>query len=106
MIFLKQNFIESLRSGQKNRSRRKYYLLIVNSGAVVASKNIIVLGALERFSTCRSKGNKQAIVSAENRIQYKLGIANIVKQLNDKQPIHKQCVQIIQNDDITIETLT
>jgi len=56
----------SLRSGQKMESEGSLVILgDVNSGAeVMASDNIVVLGALRGLAHAGAKGNKQAIISA------------------------------------------
>ncbi len=56
----------SLRSGQKIESEGSLVIIgDVNSGAeVIASDNIIVLGALRGLAHAGAKGNKQAIIAA------------------------------------------
>lgn len=56
----------SLRSGQKLETEGSLVILgDVNSGAeVVASDNIVVLGALRGLAHAGAKGNEQAIISA------------------------------------------
>lgn len=56
----------SLRSGQKLETEGSLVILgDVNSGAeVIASDNIVVLGALRGLAHAGAKGNKQAIVAA------------------------------------------
>ena len=56
----------SLRSGQKMESEGSLVIIgDVNSGAeVIASDNIIVLGALRGLAHAGAKGNKQAIIAA------------------------------------------
>ncbi len=56
----------SLRSGQKMESEGSLVIIgDVNSGAeVMASDNIIVLGALRGLAHAGAKGNKQAIIAA------------------------------------------
>ncbi len=56
----------SLRSGQKLETEGSLVILgDVNSGAeVIASDNIVVLGALRGLAHAGAKGNKQAIIAA------------------------------------------
>ena len=56
----------SLRSGQKLETEGSLVILgDVNSGAeVIASDNIVVLGALRGLAHAGAKGNEQAIIAA------------------------------------------
>lgn len=96
----------SLRSGQKIESEGSLVIIgDVNSGAeVIASDNIIVLGALRGLAHAGAKGNKQAIIAAGVIDTVQIRIANIVKEINrDEEIMHKQaCVSIIDNN-IVIE---
>ena len=96
----------SLRSGQKIESEGSLIIIgDVNSGAeVIASDNIIVLGALRGLAHAGAKGNKQAIIAAGVIDTVQIRIANIVKEINrDEEVMHKQaCVSIIDNN-IVIE---
>ncbi len=96
----------SLRSGQKLETEGSLVILgDVNSGAeVVASDNIVVLGALRGLAHAGAKGNKQAIVSAGLFDAVQIRIANIVKEINrDEEPQHKQAYISIVEDRIIIE---
>lgn len=96
----------SLRSGQKIETEGSLVVLgDVNSGAeVIASDNIIVLGALRGLAHAGAKGNKQAIVAAGLFDAVQIRIANVVKEIiRDEEPMHKQaCISII-DDKIVIE---
>ena len=73
----------------------------VNSGAeVIASDNIIVLGALRGLAHAGAKGNKQAIIAAGLVDTVQIRIANIVKEIDrDEEPMHKQAyVSVIENE--------
>lgn len=96
----------SLRSGQKMESEGSLVILgDVNSGAeVMASDNIVVLGALRGLAHAGAKGNKQAIISAGLLDTVQIRIANIVKEIDrDEEPLHKQAYVSIIDDNIIIE---
>ena len=96
----------SLRSGQKMESEGSLVILgDVNSGAeVMASDNIVVLGALRGLAHAGAKGNKQAIISAGLLDTVQIRIANIVKEIDrDEEPLHKQAYVSIIDDQIVIE---
>ena len=83
----------SLRSGQRLETEGSLVILgDVNSGAeVIASDNIVVLGALRGLAHAGAKGNKQAIIAAGLFDAVQVRIANVVKEINrDEQPLHKQ----------------
>lgn len=96
----------SLRSGQKIESDGSLVIIgDVNSGAeVIASDNIIVLGALRGLAHAGAKGNKQAIIAAGIVDAVQIRIANIVKEINrEEEPMHKQSYVSIVDDKIIIE---
>lgn len=96
----------SLRSGQKMESEGSLVILgDVNSGAeVMASDNIVVLGALRGLAHAGAKGNKQAIISAGVLDTVQIRIANVIKEIDrDEEPLHKQAYVSIMNDEIVIE---
>ena len=96
----------SLRSGQKMESEGSLVILgDVNSGAeVMASDNIVVLGALRGLAHAGAKGNKQAIISAGILDTVQIRIANVIKEIDrDEEPLHKQAYVSIINDQIVIE---
>ena len=96
----------SLRSGQKLESEGSLVIIgDVNSGAeVMASENIIVLGALRGLAHAGAKGNTQAIIAASLIDTVQIRIANIVKEIDrDEEPLHKQAYVSIINDKIEIE---
>ena len=96
----------SLRSGQKLETEGSLVILgDVNSGAeVVASDNIVVLGALRGLAHAGAKGNKEAIVAAGLFDAVQIRIANIVKEIDrEEEPMHKQaCISVVE-DKIVIE---
>ncbi|MCI8759880.1 MAG: septum site-determining protein MinC [Clostridia bacterium] len=96
----------SLRSGQKVESEGSLVIIgDVNSGAeVIASDNIIVLGALRGLAHAGAKGNKQAIIAAGLVDTVQIRIANVVKEIDrDEEPMHKQAYVSIVEDKIIIE---
>ena len=96
----------SLRSGQKLETEGSIVILgDVNSGAeVIASDNIVVLGALRGLAHAGAKGNKQAIVAVGLFNAVQIRIANIVKEIKqDEEPMHKQAYISVANDKIVIE---
>lgn len=96
----------SLRSGQKMEVEGSLVIIgDVNSGAeVMASDNIIILGALRGLAHAGAKGNKQAIIAAGLVDTVQIRIANVVKEIDrDEEPMHKQAYVSIINDNIVIE---
>ncbi len=96
----------SLRSGQKLESDGSLVILgDVNSGAeVMASDNIVVLGALRGLAHAGAKGNKQAIIAAGLINTVQIRIANIVKEIDrDEEPLHKQAYVSVVDNQIIIE---
>ncbi len=96
----------SLRSGQKVESEGSLVIIgDVNSGAeVIASDNIIILGALRGLAHAGAKGNKQAIIAAGLVDTVQIRIANVVKEIDrDEEPMHKQAYVSIVEDKIIIE---
>lgn len=96
----------SLRSGQKMETEGSLVIIgDVNSGAeVMASDNIVVLGALRGLAHAGAKGNKQAIIAAGLFDAVQVRIANIVKEINrDDEPLHKQAYLSVVDDKIIIE---
>lgn len=96
----------SLRSGQKLETEGSLVILgDVNSGAeVMASDNIVVLGALRGLAHAGAKGNKEAIVAAGLFDAVQIRIANIVKEIDrEEEPMHKQSYISVVEDKIVIE---
>ena len=96
----------SLRSGQKLESEGSLVILgDVNSGAeVMASDNIVVLGALRGLAHAGAKGNKQAIIAAGLIDTVQIRIANIVREIDrDEEPLHKQAYVSVIDNHIVIE---
>ena len=96
----------SLRSGQKIESEGSLVVIgDVNSGAeVIASDNIIILGALRGLAHAGAKGNKQAIIAAGLVDTVQIRIANVVKEIDrDEEPMHKQAYVSVIDDKIIIE---
>ena len=96
----------SLRSGQKLESDGSLVIIgDVNSGAeVMASDNIVILGALRGLAHAGAKGNKQAIIAAGLIDTVQIRIANIVKEIDrDEEPLHKQSYVTVIDNKIVIE---
>lgn len=96
----------SLRSGQKMEVDGSIVILgDVNSGAeVIASDNIVVLGALRGLAHAGAKGNKQAIIAAGLLEAVQIRISNIVKEIDvEEEPFHKQAYVYALEDEIIIE---
>lgn len=96
----------SLRSGQKMETEGSIVIIgDVNSGAeVMASDNIIVLGALRGLAHAGAKGNKQAIIAAGLVDTVQIRIANIVREIDrDEEPMHKQAYVSVIDNQIVIE---
>lgn len=96
----------SLRSGQRVESEGSLVIIgDVNSGAeVIASDNIIILGALRGLAHAGAKGNKQAIIAAGLVDTVQIRIANVVKEIDrDEEPMHKQSCVYIEEEKIVIE---
>ena len=96
----------SLRSGQKLESEGSLVIIgDVNSGAeVMASDNIVVLGALRGLAHAGAKGNKQAIIAAGLIDTVQIRIANIVREIDrDEEPLHKQAYVSVIDNQVIIE---
>lgn len=96
----------SLRSGQRLETEGSLVILgDVNSGAeVIASDNIVVLGALRGLAHAGAKGNKQAIIAAGLFDAVQVRIANVVKEINrDEEPLHKQTYISIVDGKVIID---
>jgi septum site-determining protein MinC len=96
----------SLRSGQRMEVEGSLVILgDVNSGAeVMATDNIVVLGALRGLAHAGAKGNKGAMISAGRLDTAQMRIANIVKEFNrEEELLHKMAYAYIDGDKIIVE---
>ena len=96
----------SLRSGQRLETEGSLVILgDVNSGAeVIASDNIVVLGALRGLAHAGAKGNKQAIIAAGLFDAVQVRIANVVKEINRaEEPLHNQTYISIIDGKVVID---
>ena len=96
----------SIRSGQKLETEGSIVIIgDVNSGAeIIASENIIVVGALRGLAHAGANGNKQAIIAAAMVDTVQIRIANIVKEIDrEEEPLHKQSYISVVDDQIVIE---
>lgn len=73
----------SLRSGQKIENEGSIVIIgDLNSGAeAIAGENIVVLGDLCGLAHAGAKGNRKAIIAAENIDTPQLRISNIIKEM-------------------------
>ncbi len=71
---------------------------------MIASDNIIVLGALRGLAHAGAKGNKQAIIAAGLVDTVQIRIANVVKEIDrEEEPMHKQSYVSLKENEIIIE---
>lgn len=96
----------SLRSGQKIEVEGSIVIIgDVNSGAeVIASENIVIMGALRGLAHAGAKGNKEAIIVAEKLDAVQLRISNIVKEIdrNDEEEYKNAYISVFE-DEIIID---
>ena len=96
----------SLRSGQKIEVEGSIGIIgDVNSGAeVIASENIVIMGALRGLAHAGAKGNKEAIIVAEKLDAVQLRISNIVKEIdrNDEEEYKNAYISVFE-DEIIID---
>ena len=95
----------SLRSGQKMEYEGSIIVLgDVNGGAeVIAGENIVVLGALRGLAHAGAKGNKKAIIAANDIETPQLRIANIVKEIEKEEVGQKHQYAFVEEDKIELE---
>ena len=98
----------SLRSGQKIEFEGSLVVLgDVNDGAeVIASENIVVLGALRGLAHAGAKGNKDAIIAASTIEAPQLRISNIVKEREKEEILDgtkKTYAYINENGEMILE---
>lgn len=96
----------SLRSGQKIEEDGSIVIIgDVNAGAqVIASENIIVLGALRGLAHAGAKGNRDAIIAAGRLDNTQVRIANIVREFDrDEEPLRKCAYVYADGNEIIIE---
>ena len=97
----------SLRSGQKLEFEGSLVIIgDVNGGAeILASDNIIVLGALRGMAHAGAKGNKDAIIAATAIESPQIRISNIIKEIerNEKNDKPKTYAYINEKGEVVIE---
>ena len=96
----------SLRSGQKIEEDGSIVIIgDVNAGAqVIASENIVVIGALRGLAHAGAKGNKDAIIAAGRLDNTQVRIANIVREFDrDEEPLRKCAYVYVENNKIVID---
>ncbi len=96
----------TLRAGQKMEVEGSLVIIgDVNSGAeVMATDNIVVLGALRGLAHAGAKGNVQAIIAAGLMDCVQLRIANVVKEIDrDEEIMHKHACALVEGNEIIID---
>lgn len=81
----------ALRSGQRIEFEGSLVILSdVNDGAeVIASENIVVLGALRGLAHAGAKGNNDAMIAASSIESQQIRISNVVKEI-ERDEINKE----------------
>lgn len=81
----------ALRSGQRIEFEGSLVILgYVNDGAeVIASENIVVLGALRGLAHAGAKGNNDAMIAASSIESQQIRISNVVKEI-ERDEINKE----------------
>lgn len=95
----------SLRSGQKIEFEGSLVILgDLNGGAeAIAGENIVVLGTLRGLAHAGAKGNKKAIIVANNIECPQLRIANIVKEIEKEDLDQEYKFAFADNNEIILE---
>lgn len=95
----------SLRSGQKIEFEGSLVILgDVNAGSeVMASENIIVLGALRGLAHAGAKGNKKAIIAAEKIEAPQIRIANVIKEMEKSEEDEIKKYVYVEGEEMVIE---
>ena len=97
----------NMRSGQKIEFEGSLVILgDVNGGAeVIAGENIVVLGHLRGLAHAGAKGNKKAIIAAQEIDCPQIRISNIVKEIEREEvETEQECkYAYIENDKIVME---
>lgn len=92
----------SLRSGQKIEFEGSLVIIgDVNAGAeVIAGENIVILGILRGLAHAGAKGNKDAVIEAQEIEAVQIRIADIVKEIEPdrESSIHKVKTSAYIND--------
>ena len=83
----------ALRSGQKIEFEGSLVILgDVNDGAeVIASENIVVLGALRGLAHAGAKGNNDAMIAASSIESQQIRISNVVKEI-ERDEVNKEVI--------------
>lgn len=94
----------SLRSGQKLEYDGSIVIIgDVNGGAeVVASENIVILGNLRGLAHAGAKGNKEAIIAANNIESPQIRISSIIKEIDREEEI-KTYAYVDEDDKLILE---
>ena len=96
----------SLRSGKKIEFEGSIVIIgDINGGAeVIAGENIVVLGKIRGLAHAGAKGNKKAIITAEEIDAPQLRISNIVKEI-DKEDEYtgKKTYAYVEGEELILE---
>lgn len=94
----------SLRSGQKLEYDGSIVIIgDVNGGAeVVASENIVILGNLRGLAHAGAKGNKEAIIAANNIESPQIRISSIIKEIDRDEEI-KNYAYVDEDEKLILE---
>jgi len=94
-----------LRSGQKIEFEGSLVVLgDVNGGAeVIAGENIVVLGSLRGLAHAGAKGNKKAIIAANEIDCPQLRIANLVKEMEKEEIEYGYQYAYIEDEKVVME---
>ena len=95
----------SLRCGQRIEFEGSIVILgDVNAGAeVIASENIVILGALRGLAHAGAKGNKEAIIAANMIDCPQIRISNKIKEMEKENNEIITYAYINENDEIIVE---
>ncbi len=98
-------FRGSLRSGQKLEFEGSLVIIgDVNSGAeVIASDNIVIVGALRGLAHAGAKGNKKAIIAANSIEGPQIRIANMVKEIEKEDIETRKQYAYVEGDAVILE---
>ncbi len=97
----------SLRSGKKIEFEGSLVIMgDVNRGAeIIAGENIVVLGTLRGMAHAGAKGNKKAIIAANEIDVAQIRIANVIKEMeiNEEEPQTIKTYAHIKENEIILE---
>ena len=94
-----------LRSGQRIEFEGSLVILgDINGGAeVIAGENIVILGCLRGLAHAGAKGNKKAIIAANEIDAPQLRIANVVKEMEQEDIDGHYQYAYVEEDEVLLE---